>query len=109
MKLKQLLLLAAIVLSLPALADLSLEQAKSQGMVGEDASGYLAAVSSSPTAEVRSLVSEVNDKRREEYQRIAASNDIKISDVEKLAGRKAIQKTSPGHYIRLPGGSWQQK
>lgn len=101
--------IAALTLySVSVFADLSLEDAKSRGLVGEDASGYIAAVSS-PTREVRVLVSSVNDKRRAEYERIADSNNISLSDVEVLAGKKAIEKTASGNYIRLPGGDWEQK
>jgi uncharacterized protein YdbL (DUF1318 family) len=52
---------------------------------------------------------EVNDKRREEYARIASQNKISVSDVEKLAGQKAIEKTESGNYIRLPNSDWQRQ
>lgn len=92
-----------------AIADLSLDEAKHNGLVGEDASGYLATVVPSPDSDVRALVRSINDKRREEYERIAANNNIEVTAVEKLAGKKAIEKTNPGHYIRLPGSDWQRK
>lgn len=92
-----------------AFAELSLDEAKEKGLVGEDANGYLAAVVSSPDREVRALIDDVNEKRLEEYKRIAAQNDIEVSAVEKLAGKKAIEKTKPGHYVRLPGSDWQRK
>jgi uncharacterized protein YdbL (DUF1318 family) len=87
----------------------TLEEAKAQGLVGEDASGYLAAVSSKPDRDVRALVADVNAKRRAEYERIAEDNGIDVADVEALAGRKAIDKTAPGLYIRLPGEDWRKK
>lgn len=90
-----------------AMAD-ELDDAKARGLVGEDASGYIAAVGAAD-AGIKALIEEVNRKRREEYERIARANDIDVSDVEKLAGKKAIEKTQPGHYIRLPGGGWQRK
>lgn len=92
-----------------AFAGLSLDEAKEKGLVGEEANGYLAAVQSSPDREVRALIDDINDKRRNEYKRIAAENDIEVGAVEKLAGKKAIEKTKPGHYIRLPDGEWQRK
>ncbi len=92
-----------------ALADVALDAAKAQGLVGEDASGYIAAVAPAPSKEVRALVKSVNDLRRAEYERIADENGIDVGDVEQLAGRKAIEKTQSGHYIRLPGSGWQQK
>lgn len=100
--------LAAMLAPL-AFAEIALDDAKRDGLIGEDASGYVAAVAAAPTKEVRALVKSVNDKRRAEYERIAEDNDIELSDVEQLAGRKAIEKTESGHYIRLPGSSWQPK
>ncbi|MCB1691159.1 MAG: YdbL family protein [Pseudomonadales bacterium] len=92
-----------------AFADISLDAAKQQGLVGEDAGGYLAAVTASPSKDVRDLIRNVNDKRHDEYQRIAAKNGIDISAVEQLAGKKAIEKTQPGLYVRLPDSGWQRK
>jgi hypothetical protein len=92
-----------------AIAELSLDEAKHKGLVGEDANGYLATVVPSPDSDVRALIRSINDKRREEYERIAASNNIEVTAVEQLAGKKAIEKTKSGYYIRLPGTDWQRK
>jgi uncharacterized protein YdbL (DUF1318 family) len=88
---------------------LTLDEAKEQGLVGEDASGYIAAVSASPSKEVKALVDDINARRRTEYEKIAAANGITVADVEKLAGKKAIEKSPAGDYIRLPGESWRKK
>lgn len=92
-----------------ALADMALDNAKAQGLVGEDSTGYLGSVVNSPSREIRSLISTVNQKRLEEYERIAEANNIQVEDVEKLAARKAIDKTLPGNFVRLPNSGWQQK
>ena len=86
-----------------------LEGAKQAGLVGETASGYLAVVEPPGSTEVRALVRDVNARRRQEYQRIATSNDIPLVAVEELAGKKAIEKTRPGLWIRMPDGSWRPK
>ncbi len=100
----------ALLLVAPlAFAELSLDEAKRQGLVGEDASGYVASVSASPSREVRALVKSVNDKRRGEYERLAAENGIDIADMELIAGRKAIDKTESGGYVRRQGSGWEQK
>ena len=88
---------------------LSLDEAKQSGLVGEDASGYIAAVSTKPSKDVQALVADINAKRRAEYQRIADANGISLSDVEQLAGKKAIEKSPTGDYIRLPGEAWRKK
>ncbi len=98
-----LLLLAA----LPAWA-LSLDTAKDQGLVGEQASGYLGIVATPGSREVRELVESVNLRRRDEYERIAARNGVPLEQVEQLAGKRAIERTRSGHWVRLPNGRWQQ-
>jgi len=85
---------------------LELHDAKSQGLVGETVNGYIGAVKSSP--EVNALVQDINAKRKAEYERIAKQNGIAISDVEALAGKKAIDKTPPGQYVNVTG-SWMKK
>jgi uncharacterized protein YdbL (DUF1318 family) len=103
------LVLVVSLCSIASAAGLELAQAKQQGLVGEQYDGYLAAVDSSATPAVRALVSEINSKRRAEYQRIAQANNLALSDVEALAGKKAIEKTSAGDYVKLQGSSWQRK
>lgn len=102
-------LMAALVWvggSLPVSA-LSLEEAKAKGLVGEKSSGYLGLVNPADR-DARALVNEVNAKRRQAYEDIARRNGTDLSQVELLAGEKAIQHTKPGHFIEGPGG-WVKK
>jgi len=103
------LLLVMSLCGVAAAADPLLDDAKRQGLVGEQYDGYLAAVASAPTPAVRALVNEVNGKRRAEYERIAQANNLARSDVEALAGKKAIEKTASGGYVKLQGQDWQRK
>ena len=90
-------------------ADMSLADAKQQGLVGEQYDGYLGVVTSTSFSAVQSLVTSVNTKRRAEYQRIAKTNAISVADVEALAGQKALKKTLPGNYVKAQGQGWRQK
>ncbi len=92
--------------ALPAFA-LTLEEAKSKGLVGEKTNGYLGLVHASD-GEAQALVNDVNQKRRQAYEDIARRNGTKMSEVETLAGEKAIQNTKPGNLIEGPGG-WMKK
>ena len=101
---------AGVILSFLPLAaafGLSLEEAKTRGLVGEKASGYLGVVNPA-SQEAQSLTDEVNAKRRRAYQDIAARNKTPLETVETLAGEKAIQNTKPGHFVEGPGG-WTRK
>lgn len=102
--------LVALTIALPLTAfALELDDAKARGLVGEDATGYLAAVADKPSADVVVLVDDVNTKRRAEYQRIAKQNSLNVEQVEQLAAKKAIDKTPAGQYVRLPGEGWRKK
>lgn len=90
----------------PAYA-IDLQTAKDQGLVGETPAGYLEAVKP-PSTDVKALVDSINSQRREKYQEIAARNNTSLQAVELLAGKKAIEKSSPGSYIKI-GDSWQKK
>jgi len=106
--LSKLTLTLLLVLPLSAFA-LELDDAKSRGLVGEDATGYLAAVADKPSADVAALIDDVNTKRRAEYQRIAQQNSLTIQQVERIAAKKAIDKTPEGQYVRVPGEGWRKK
>jgi len=98
-----------LLLLSPALATaLSLDVAKPDGSVGETQSGYVEAVSASPNAEVANLVKEINSKRKKKYQQIAKDTNASLSEVEKLAGEKAIKRTKPGNYVKR-SGNWVKK
>jgi len=90
----------------PAFA-IDLQTAKNQGLVGETPSGYLEAVKQ-PTADVNALINEINAKRKAKFKEIAVRNNTSLDAVEQLAGKKAIEKSGPGSYVKI-GGAWQQK
>ena len=85
-----------------------LDQAKADGLVGERADGYLGIVVASAPADVVALVDDINGRRQAEYTRIATDNGIERTEVEALAGRKAIERTATGGWIFTNGG-WRQK
>lgn len=105
-------LLLASTLSLPALAlDLAgamqaLPAAKAAGQLGEQTDGYLGVVAGG--GEAGEIARLINQARRAEYQNLAAQNKIQLSDVEAMAGKKAIDKTPPGQYVRVDG-QWRRK
>lgn len=88
---------------------LSLDEAKDSGLVGEQRNGYLGIVVSSPSAQVKSLVEDINSKRRDVYQQIAQRNGTSVEAVTALAGKKAIEKTSAGNYVQGANDGWQKK
>lgn len=88
---------------------ISLDEAKGQGLVGEQANGYLGAVSPNTPPEIKNLIADINKKRKSEYQAIAQRNKTQLQAVEALAAKTAIERTPPGQYVRLPSGEWVRK
>jgi hypothetical protein len=88
---------------------LDLQQAKSQGLVGETNKGYIAVVTSSASSDVKKLVSQVNSQRKSRYKKIAVSHGLSEVEVGKLAAKKALEKTQRGHYYQTPSGKWNKK
>lgn len=86
---------------------LTLDQAKQQGLVGETLSGYLAPVKAG--TEAQALVTRINQAREQQYQQVAASNQVSTADVAKLAGQKLVQRAGKGEYVRGINGQWLQK
>lgn len=105
-------LLLLLSLSLPALAlnlndaMSALGDAKAGGQLGEMPNGYLGVVKAGGQAE--EIARLINQARRAEYQKLAEQNGIQRSDVEAIAGKKAIEKTPAGQYIQLQG-EWRKK
>ncbi|WP_462159208.1 YdbL family probable chaperone protein [Pseudoalteromonas sp. GB56] len=98
-------LLTAAMLTFNAFA-ITLDDAKSQGIVGETSSGYLELVKGN--ADAQQLIEDINAKRKAKYQSLAKKNGITLEQVETLAGAKAIEKTSPGQMVKIDG-QWRKK
>lgn len=88
---------------------MDLRQAKTQGLVGEQPNGYLGLVKPGASGEVKALMNDINGKRRQEYQAIAQRTNTTLDVVEALAGKKAIERTPSGQYVKLPSGRWVKK
>jgi uncharacterized protein YdbL (DUF1318 family) len=86
---------------------LTLDEAKSKGLVGEKSDGYLGLVSTG-NGEAQALTNEVNQKRRQAYEEIARRNGTSLNAVETLAGEKAVANTKPGNFVEGSGG-WVKK
>jgi len=97
----------AVSISGTALAQLSLDQARSQGLVGERRNGLLGIIQNS--SGVSSLVDRVNSEMLAEYRRIADTNGVPLSSVQQRAGEQLIQRAQSGWYVESAGGGWVQK
>jgi uncharacterized protein YdbL (DUF1318 family) len=111
--LRRTILIVLTLLPMAAFA-VTLDEARAQGLVGEDWTGYIAAVSPNPAKDVQALVAEVNDKRRAVYEKIAKQtatpeDPLTVDDVGRLNAGKLFEKALAGTYIRQQGQSWSKK
>lgn len=107
---KVILTTAALVLSTSvAFAALTLDAAKTQGLVGEEPNGLIGSVAATPSADVKALVDATNAERLKKYQDIATKNGTQVDQVEAVAGQKLLTVTPAGQYIMNASGGWQKK
>jgi len=102
------LLISLLTVSI-AVADSPLTQPKADGLIGEQANGYLGLVTQNAPADIKKLVNETNAKRKAGYQQIAAKQGTSLTEVEKVGGNTAIEKTLKGNYIQDASGTWYKK
>ncbi len=97
---KKYLILWVLTLSLltPSVWALTLDEARTQGRVGETLNGYLVALKND--AETQKLVLDINHARRASYQQLADSNHLPVDEVAKMAGQKLVKRARPGEYVQ---------
>ncbi|EAB9333487.1 YdbL family protein [Salmonella enterica subsp. enterica serovar Kiambu] len=106
---KKYLMLWVLTLSLltPSVWALTLDEARTQGRVGETLNGYLVALKND--AETQKLVLDINHARRASYQQLADSNHLPVDEVAKMAGQKLVKRARPGEYVQGINGKWMRK
>ncbi len=76
----------------PAVFAIDLSTAKAKGYVAENGNGYIKPIQADIPGDVRALIQEINNKRREKYQSIARKHNQPLEVIEKLAGEKLSRK-----------------
>ncbi|AIP94934.1 YdbL family protein [Salmonella enterica] len=106
---KKYLILWGLTLSLltSSVWALTLDEARTQGRVGETLNGYLVALKND--AETQKLVLDINRARRASYQQLADSNHLPVDEVAKMAGQKLVERARPGEYVQGINGKWLRK
>ena len=88
---------------------IDIHSAKEQGLVGEANSGYLAAVVAAPSAEVKALISDVNQKRKAQFKSTAEKTGATLEQVRFRFYELAVERTQSGNYYQDQAGNWKQK
>lgn len=107
---KQLLMgLVLFVLAANSAFAISLQDAKSSGLVGERNDGYVGYVVTSPSAELKLVVKDVNNKRKAKFAESAQSNNLQVKQVASRFYQRAVTATKSGHYYQDASGVWVKK
>ncbi len=108
---RKLMLAAAAVLALSsagaawAQRDPAYATARASGQVGERMDGYLGHVTP-PGGALRSLVEDLNIKRRALYSEKAQAAGATVEEYAFTTGCRLIAQTSPGEKYEGPAGGW---
>lgn len=80
---------------------------KNQGLIGEDAHGYLAYRTDQRPEQ--QLVQDENNDRRAVYSQIAKQQGVDAALVGQRRAKQIAEKATPGHWFRRADGSWYRK
>lgn len=102
---------AAATLMTAYAADPVIEQAKAQGIVGEQFDGYLGiAKPDSASSEVKRKVDETNAGRLAEYTRISQKTGDPVATVAAAMAEKLFANAKSGEVLKPgPADAWKQK
>ena len=102
------LILSGIAIHTPAFA-LTLDEARTQGLVGERPDGLIAAVPSTASTDIAALVAEINKARLDSYKQLAAKDGVPVEAVQAIAGEKLMGRArTSGWYVMNSAGQWSR-
>ena len=87
---------------------LTLDEAQTKGLLGENASGYLE-MTPRGNAEAKTLMNDINAQRKAKYQSIADKQKTDLKSIEKIAGEKITSKLNSGEFFKDADGQWHKK
>jgi uncharacterized protein YdbL (DUF1318 family) len=105
---------ATLALSAPAFAqaaDATLAQARANGLIGEQADGYLGFVpGASISADLRGRVEQNNIQRRQLFTRRAAERAVSVNEMAAAVACEVFERRiAVGERYRDEGGQWRQR
>ena len=92
-------------------ADSALTQARANGLIGEQADGYLGFVpGASISADLRGRVDQNNIQRRQLYTRRAAERAVSVNEMAAAVACEVFERRiAMGERYRDEGGQWRQR
>jgi uncharacterized protein YdbL (DUF1318 family) len=88
----------------------TVDSAKSAGVVGEQADGFLGFVTGAADPSIKAAVAETNAGRAQIYQQAAAKNGVTPAAAGAAAFESVVKaKLRPGDFYKPAGGGWTKK
>ena len=100
-------LLAAPASAQSAGAKAEVDRAKAQGVVGEQADGFLGLVAGGDPS-VRAAMAEINAGRAQAYRDAAARSGVTPDAAGQATARQLAARLGPGEYFRTADGRWER-
>ncbi|MBU4434291.1 MAG: DUF1318 domain-containing protein [Alphaproteobacteria bacterium] len=99
---------AGSALAQSAAAKATVDAAKVQGVVGEQADGYLGIVAGGDAA-LREAVTEINTGRAAAYKDIAVKTGVTPEAAGQATAKQLYSRLAPGQYWKPLDGGWMKK
>jgi len=109
MTIKKIFAAISLLLLLQNAWAIDIREAKTEGLIGEANTGFIAAVKEPASAEVRALVADVNGKRKARFSETARKTGATPTQVAYRFYELAVERTAPGHYYQDSNGRWIKK
>lgn len=100
-------LVLSLAAALPAMAR-PLEAERAQGLVGDQADGYLGVVTGGNPA-LQAQVAQINTQRAQQYAEIARQRGTSPAAVGAITGQTLYNETPKGQFFRDANGNWIRK
>lgn len=108
MTIKSLFITASLLLMSQLSLALTLDEARSQGLLGENAKGYVE-LTPRGNSDAKALMTEINNQRKAKYAKIATKQKTELTAIEKIAGEKIVEKLNAGEFYKDASGKWHKK
>jgi len=83
---------------------IDIRTAKAEGLVGEATTGFIAAVHTPASAEVRAMIADAHNKRKAQVDCTARSIDTTAEQDANRIQELAVKKTARGHFYQDSSG-----
>ncbi len=90
-------------------AKAAVDSAKAEGLVGEQADGFLGLVTGAASPDVKAAMDQINAGRANAYAEIATKTGVSPAAAGEATAQQLFSRLAPGAYYKPAGGPWMRK